>query len=121
MVRPVPAVDVGAIDALPDHPLVITGFTPAARCGAVDDLFAAVGNPVIHGCRDGAVYEYVSRPAVDVAAMFRAGILDFNVTDSYVDDEADPDERLTIPPPIENGNLLKGTDETRYFRKCLVL
>ena len=117
----VPIVTPGEIHTVPDHPVILSGFRPAADCGTLEDLFDVVGNPVIRGCREGATYEYFERPAAEVAAEVRNGTLDFNATDSYLEDTADPDDRLTVPPFIERGNLLNLVEETRYYRKCLVV
>jgi hypothetical protein len=119
--RQVPVVRSDEIHTVPDHPVVVTGFRPDAECRTVEDLFDVVGNPAIRGCREGTVYEYLEKTSADVAAMLRAGALDFNATDSYVDDAADPADRLTIPPFIDHDNLLNGVGETRYYRKCLVV
>ncbi len=117
----VPTFDIAELVALPDHPVILRNHRPALKCEMLRELLAAVGFPRLSGYRDGRVYDYADMEAAEVLAAFTAGRLRLGIASSYVTPEADPDDALTVPPLVDDGNLFNLHKESCGFRKSLVI
>ena len=117
----IPAKDIAAIDALPDHPLILRGFRPRVACAGLGDLLSAAGCSTLSGYRADSPSQWVELSATAAIAAFERGVLDINVVDCPVCQDFDPTDRLSVPDPMERGNLYLTHPEWRNFRKSLVI
>lgn len=117
--RNIPVVAYGDLSELPDHPLILRGFSPRLKCDSLDALLQHLGEPEVKGYGK-AGEDWQGMASNDLGAAYRRGRLDMNVVDFPIGADLDPTDALSVPAPMERGNLLLDPD-WRVYRKSLVI
>lgn len=116
----IPIIAYSELQMLPNHPVILRGFSPRLKCESLDALLHHLGDPEVQGYGKSGE-DWQGMASNELGAAYRLGQLDMNVVDFPIGADLDPTDVLCVPEPMERGNLLLLDSDWLVYRKSLVI